>query len=225
MASGLDIVLATRFVTAALSNPHNAELIRRLPSLGLPDCWLVAGSLFQAVWNGTAGRPPDAGVMDYDIFYFDAADLSYDAEDRAIIRAHTAFADLGITFDLKNEARVHLWYERRFGQAYPRLRSARDGIDRFLVAGTCIGLAPVGDNGNSGLTRTSEMTAELYAPFGLADAFNGILRPNPLSNDGQSAFERKAKSYQSRWAHLTIATAPAAPPERSRTACVTLQHS
>ena len=43
--------LARRFVSEALQNPHNAALLERLPFLGLPDAWLVAGCLFQTVWN------------------------------------------------------------------------------------------------------------------------------------------------------------------------------
>ena len=43
--------LTRRFVSEALQNPHNAALLERLPFLGLPDAWLVAGCLFQTVWN------------------------------------------------------------------------------------------------------------------------------------------------------------------------------
>ena len=213
---GVDPVLASQFVASCIGNPHNAELLRRLPSLGLPDCWLVAGCLFQCVWNDAAGRSTADGVKDYDIFYFDAADLSYDAEDRAIAHARSALADLHIDFDLKNEARVHLWYEQRFGRPYSRLQSARDGIDSFLVAGTCIGLAPATNDGSK------DNAVDLYVPFGLGDIFDGILRPNPLSSDGTSAFAAKAKSYQSRWPHLTISHTPAPPPDRARTARVAL---
>lgn len=184
--------MADRFIAAALANPLNAELLRRLGELVLPECHLVAGSLFQAVWNAQVGRAPADGVKDYDIFYFDGTDLSWEAEDLVIKRAQAALADLGIKFDLKNQARVHLWYLARFGQPYPQLRSARDGIDRFLVAGTCVGLAPGKDR-----------RAGLYAPFGLEDIFSGVLRPNPLTPE-PSAFRAKAESYRSRWPHLVV---------------------
>ncbi len=192
--------MAGRFVAAALANPLNGELLRRLAGLALPQCHLVAGSLFQSVWNAVSGRSPADGVKDYDIFYFDGTDLSWEAEDRVIRRTEAALADLGITFDLKNQARVHLWYEARFGRSYPQLRSARDGIDRFLVAGTCVGLAAVGDR-----------DAALYAPFGLDDIFRGLLRPNPLIHE-PPAFRAKAESYRTRWRHLVIDETPASYP-------------
>ncbi len=40
----------------------------------------------------------------------------------------------------------------RFGGDYPKLQSARDGIDRYLIAGTCMGL--------------DIETGEVYAPNG-----------------------------------------------------------
>ena len=106
--------------------------------------------------------------------------------------------------DLKNQARVHVWYEQRFGRPCSRLASAQDGISRFPVAGTCIGLSPQSDG-----------TAILYAPFGLEDIFTGILRPSPL-NDALTAFRPKASSYNARWPHLTIDEHAAANLDRNR---------
>ena len=64
-------------------------------------------------------------IRDYDLFYFDDSDLSWEAEDRAIRRCAALFADLGVTVELRNQARVHLWYEMRFGHPSPRLLSSR----------------------------------------------------------------------------------------------------
>lgn len=66
--------LARLFVDQALANPANRAILERLPALGLPDAWLVAGCLFQTVWNLRTGRPPMDGIRDYDLFYFDAGD-------------------------------------------------------------------------------------------------------------------------------------------------------
>jgi hypothetical protein len=72
------------------------------------------------------------------------------------------------------------------------LTSARDGIDRFLVPGTCVGLQPVPGG-----------AATLYAPYGLIDLYDGVLRPNPLC-DHHSLFRKKAESYRARWDWLRI---------------------
>jgi hypothetical protein len=36
----------------------------------LPDWYLVAGCLYQTVWNVVTGRPPEAGILNYDLAYF-----------------------------------------------------------------------------------------------------------------------------------------------------------
>ncbi|AZF06372.1 nucleotidyltransferase family protein [Pseudomonas sp. R5-89-07] len=172
----------------AMTNPINAEITARLPSLGVEQCLLTAGCLFQAVWNHQANRPVDEGVKDYDVFYFDK-DLSYEAEDAVIRRAEQLFQDLGVNVEVKNQARVHLWYGQRFGRPYPQLHSARQGVDRYLVAGTCIAL--------------DIATGEVYAPYGLADVEQGVLRINPEHAEPE-LFLHKARSYQARWRWLRI---------------------
>jgi hypothetical protein len=191
------------FVDAALGNPINRTLLERMPSLGLADLWLVAGCLFQTLWNLRDGRPPMSDIRDYDLFYFDDSDLSWEAEDRAIRHCAALFADLGVTVELRNQARVHLWYERRFGHPCPRLLSSRHGIGRFPVAGTCIGLRPAEPAHGA---AAGPAAIELFAPFGLGDMFDGMLRPNPDSH-APVLFRRKAESYRRRWPWLTIAEA------------------
>lgn len=91
-----------------MANPINAEITSRLPSLGLNQCMLTAGCLFQAVWNHQSHLPPAWGVKDYDVFYFDS-DLSWDAENEVINSAKHLFQDLEVNVEIKNQARVHLW--------------------------------------------------------------------------------------------------------------------
>jgi hypothetical protein len=189
LGEGTPTPSAEDFIACIRTDPVNAALLDRLPALGLPQGHLTAGCLFQAWWNQRSGRQPGEGVKDYDVFYFDDRDLSWGAEDAVIRRVRAATADLAVEVEVKNQARVHLWYPARFGHAYPRLRSARDGIDRYLVACTCIGIAL--DDGT------------LHAPDGLDDMHRGILRPNPLM-PAPALFAAKAASYRVRWPWLTI---------------------
>ena len=66
------------FIVCAMSNPANAALLSRLPSLTLNQCHLTAGCLFQAVWNRSSGQAANWGIKDYDVFYFDDRDLSWE---------------------------------------------------------------------------------------------------------------------------------------------------
>lgn len=177
------------FMDDVMANPINAKLLARLPRLGLDQCCLTAGCLFQAVWNRISKQPAGWGVKDYDISYFDGNDLSWEAEDAIIQRASTLVTDLGVNIEVKNQARVHLWYAQRFSAPYPRLSSTRDGIDRYLIACTCVGI--------------NVATSELYAPNGLQELYQGVLRMNPM-NRQPTLFRQKALDYQSRWPWLCI---------------------
>jgi hypothetical protein len=86
------------------------EVLNRAADLKLPDWYVTGGCLFQTVWNVVTNRPATSGIKDYDVFYFDRSDLSWTAEDREIEAARDAFADLPAEVEVRNEARVHLWY-------------------------------------------------------------------------------------------------------------------
>lgn len=179
------------FLEAIRRNPFNRIILERLPVLALSDCWLVSGALFQTVWNLRTNRRPDHGIKDYDVFYFDP-DTSYDAEDRVIRRAAALFADLGIAVEVRNQARVHLWYGEKFGVPYPPLSCAADGIDRFLMHNAQVGF------------RASEAETEVYAPRGFDDIFNLIVRPNRTANFLPDKYMEKALRWKEHWPALTI---------------------
>ncbi len=187
----MTLPVTEQFIRDALQNRHNRTILEHLPELGLPDAWLVAGCLFQTVWNLRSGQPPEAQIKDYDLFYFDPSDLSEATEARINERVGACFSGQGIEVEAKNQARVHTWYQDYFGFPYPALRSSMDGIARFLVSCTCVGLKA----GVSGL--------ELYAPNGLQALYQGELSPNPLCPH-LPLFTKKATAYQERWNWLEI---------------------
>src|ERR1700712_2032727 len=133
----------TQFVDMVLTNPVNRAVLERLDQLQAPDCWLVSGALFQTAWDVLKKRAPGHGIKDYDIFYFDP-DTSWDAEDVFIKRADALFADLGAMIEVRNQARVHIWYEEKFQSPYPPLMRTTDGVDRFLTDCAMVGMRPNG---------------------------------------------------------------------------------
>jgi hypothetical protein len=183
-----------QFVNAVLRNHANRIILDRLPTLGFADAWLVSGAVFQSVWNVRTGRAPDYGIKDYDIFYFDR-DVSWDAEDAIIRRLTAAFAELDVRIEPRNQARVHLWYSEKFGTAYPPLRQATDGIDRFLACAAQVGIRLVGKR------------YEVYAPQGFDDVAAMIVRPNRCPNFCADIYTAKAAGWQARWPELTILSA------------------
>jgi hypothetical protein len=184
---------ASRFVEQVRRNRAVAGVLDAWETLELSDAWLTAGCLFQTLWNLQAQRDPGDQIKDYDIFYFDADDLTADSERRVQAHVQDRLAHLRISVDIKNQARVHLWYPERFGSAYPALREAREGIDRFLVRETCVGLRPA-DAGSY----------DVHAPYGLAGIADGTLSPNPLTPHA-ALFDAKVASYRARWPWLRVA--------------------
>jgi hypothetical protein len=70
------------------------DVLDRAAVLDLPGWYVSAGCLVQTVWNVVTDRPPANGIRDYDVFYFDDEDLSWEAEDRVIAAGRRIFGDL-----------------------------------------------------------------------------------------------------------------------------------
>ncbi|MBO4256389.1 nucleotidyltransferase family protein, partial [Streptomyces griseorubiginosus] len=121
------------------------EVLARTATLGLPGWYLTAGCLFQTVWNVVTDRPPAHGIKDYDVFYFDDRDLSWEAEDAVIRAGREVFAGLPAEVEIRNEARVHLWYEEKFGVPCPPYGSSEAAIDSFAATTCCLGVRLEGD--------------------------------------------------------------------------------
>jgi hypothetical protein len=172
-------------------NPVVAEILERMPALQLPDCWLAAGALFQTVWNVLSARDPRAGIRDYDINYFDASDLSWEAEDRAITKTAGALAGIGADVQIRNEARVHLWYQEKFGVPCPAYRSTRHAISTFPNCSSCVGM------------RIIDGAFEVFAPFGLTDLFRMTTRPNPILAP-REVYMAKTTRWAGEWPQLTV---------------------
>ena len=98
-----------------LRSPVVAPALEVVGRLGLPDWYIGAGAVAQTVWNELHGFDPRHGLKDLDVVYHDPTDLSADTEHRVEDRLAVELRHLGIEVDVTNEARVHTWYEQRFG--------------------------------------------------------------------------------------------------------------
>ena len=109
--------------------------------LCLPDWLVFSGAVYQPVFNHLTGRPLDYGIKDYDLGYFDASDLSYEAEDAIIRRVEAAFDEpLRSKVEVRNQARVHLWFEAKFSEPYGPLSCTAEALERFASATFAVGV-------------------------------------------------------------------------------------
>ena len=179
------------FLAAALRNPVNEAIADELFRWALPDAWIVSGCLVQTAWNVQTMRALDYGIADYDVFYFDP-DTSWQAEDAVIRKLQGRLASLDVLIEVRNQARVHLWYPQKHGLPYPALHSSAQGIDRFLTKNTQVGI------------RLMRGGHDVYAPNGFADIAGLIVRPNPGPNFSAAAYSAKAARWKKLWPELTV---------------------
>ena len=167
--------------------------LERARAMDLPDWWLVSGILYNSVWNQLTGKTSGYGIKDIDLFYFDDGDHSYEAEDAVIKRGEAAFAGLAVPVEIRNQARVHLWYEEHFGVPCPKYQNCGESIRRFASKTHAAGVK---------LTRGGGLL--LDAPFGLDDIFSFRLTPN-YAADNRATHHLKAERQMKLWPELTFA--------------------
>ena len=172
--------------------PVLMDVLERLHRLGLPDSWLSSGAIYNTVWNHLTGRPALTGIKDFDVIYFDANDLGYEAEDAVIARAAKAFSGIPVPIEVRNQARVHLWYPDHFGNAYPQLTHATQSLD-YYASQTHAVAARLDDRGK----------IEIVAPYGLDLMFSFRLVPNHVL-DNRETHERKGVRIKAVWPEVAV---------------------
>lgn len=182
-----------RFEAIIRADTDLMALLKRLRDIGLPQWRLVAGCLYQTVWNVLTHRPRGTGIKDYDLAYYDAGDLSWGAEDAVIRRVAAGTRDCLGPIEVRNQARVHLWFEQRSGaSAYPQLSSADESLQYYASIVHAVGVR-LEANGH----------LDVVAPFGLDDMFNMIVRPNRALTNAAS-HNSKAARAKAIWPELTL---------------------
>jgi uncharacterized protein len=181
---------AARLCSALRENHVLCEALHRLAELEFPDWYLGAGCIPQTIWNLAAGNVANDGILDYDFVYFDP-DISQLAERAASDRASRVVADLNIRLDVKNQARVHLWYGQRFGYDIVPYSSSADAISTWPTTASAVGI------------RADRDVWSVHAPFGVEDLLNHIVRPNRVQIT-RAIYRAKADRWRRKWPFLTV---------------------
>jgi hypothetical protein len=188
----MSAVLEYRLEEIVRSSKSLMLVMETARALDLPDWLIFSGAIYQRVLNHLTGRDLDYGIKDYDLGYFDPSDTSYEAEDAVIRRVAQAFEPpLREMVEVRNQARVHLWFEGKFGEAYAPLTHTAEALNRFTSATFSVGAR---------LEADERLT--IVAPFGLDDLFALRLAPNPQRRT--QGFARTAASATARWPELTV---------------------
>ena len=153
--------------------------------------WYVgAGGVNQTVFNYYHGYEIDYGIKDYDIVYFDN-DTSYEAEDVIIKDLEKRLKNLDVVCDIKNEARVHIWYNPKYGTNRDPYISSEDAISSWGSTVTCVAC------------RLENGSFKFYCPYGLDDLFNLVIRPVKRYFQKEQ-YEERCLRWKNKWDKLTI---------------------
>ncbi|MEM7057746.1 MAG: nucleotidyltransferase family protein [Pseudomonadota bacterium] len=180
-----------------------AEIVRDDPVLwralteaaafDLPDSWIVSGAVYNSVWNALTGRAPGHGIKDIDLFYFDP-DTSWEAEDKVIQRGATHFS-ANPPVEIRNQARVHLWYRDRFGHQIPAFLNSVHSLEHFTSETHAVGV------------RLAGTEIEICAPYGLDAIFGLRMVPN-TRNLNRATHEAKSARAKTLWPEVTFVPWP-----------------
>ncbi len=184
--------LNARLADIVRADPGLMHVLTTVRGLGLNDWRAFSGAVYQSVWNAVTGRPVGYGRKDYDLGYFDP-DTSWDAEDVVIKRVAAAFDEPFRTdVEVRNQARVHIWFPDRFGEPYDALSGTDEALARFVAPAFAVGVRLEADD-----------TISVAAPFGLEDVFSMTLRPNPHRPLARG-WDKAVTSARARWPELTV---------------------
>lgn len=182
--------LAAEVVRILSLDTGRCEVLRSVEDLHLPECWVGAGFVRNAIWDHLHGYTLGTPLNDIDVAYFDP--LAKPSQDKL---AEARLNTLGITsarFSVKNQAHMS---ERNHHLPY---RSTLDAISRWTEGCTCVA------------ARFADSQLEVFAAFGWGDLFDLIVRPNGDSVEDQArALARvSAKGWLQTWPKLCLGSSP-----------------
>lgn len=168
------------------------KVLETLREIDLAD-WLVAsGAIYNNVWNALTGRPRLTGINDVDVLYYDSSDLSYEAEDAIIKRLDAQFAALPVPVQVRNQARVHLWFPQKFGAPFSPLTSSHEALERYASRAHAVAIKLEADD-----------SLTIHAPFGLDEMFSFRLLPNRVLDNSKTHAKKGARA-KAIWPELYV---------------------
>lgn len=170
-------------------NKNLISILKILEKDGLKNYYLGAGAINQTIFNYYHNYEIDYGIKDYDIVYYDE-DKSYEKEDIIIKRLGKKLDKLNILYDIKNQARVHIWYYEKYKVKRTPYTSVEDAIASWRATITCIGI------------RLEKNQFIIYAPYGLNDIFNMVIRP-VKREFSKNLYDERALKWMEKWPKLT----------------------
>jgi hypothetical protein len=183
-------MLAASLISSLLrSDRLRWHLLEVVAALSLPDCWIGAGFVRNAVWDHLHQRPARPPDGDVDVIWYDPNCVAAEADRQ--LEARLLAMNPSIKWSVKNQARMHA---RNGDCAYT---SATDAMRYWPETATAVAARRYGPDG-----------CDIAAPLGLDDLFSLVLRPTSrFLVEKRAVFERRVqtKGWIDSWPLLTRA--------------------
>jgi hypothetical protein len=174
------------------NNPHLQKVASALYAFKAEQCYIGAGAITQTVWNILTNRPVNYGIADIDMVFYNPRNVEEEYERKIVEHLRQVLREYPFWLDVKNEARVHLWYREKFGYDIEPYKSIEAAIDTWPTTATSLGIRMI-----------SEQCWEIYAPFGLKDIFDMKI----IANNRQitkDIYDAKVRKWTQKWPELKI---------------------
>ncbi len=165
------------------------SVLRTARSLELPDWMIGAGFVRNKVWDHLHGYVnAEVPTADIDLIYFDPADISEEREKEYDVLLRKK---VDVNWSTKNQARMHEKHGKR--DSY---KNAEEALSEWVETPTCVAVR---------LEDNDVLT--LFAPHGITDLVNLVVKPSPAFSNNQDVFWKrvKDKEWERKWPRLKIA--------------------
>jgi uncharacterized protein len=176
--------------TIMVDDPRRWRALGAVRSLRLPDCWIGAGFVRNAVWDRLHGDACALDASDVDVIWFDP--MRADAAIDRMLEAPLRRLQPKLEWSVKNQARMH---RRNCDAGYI---SSLDALRHWPETATAVAVR-----------RNAADGCEIAAPYGLDDLFALVLRPTPyFQGDRHAVFRHRVrtKGWLARWHRLRMAS-------------------
>lgn len=181
-----------KFVSIIKKNKDLMLILDYIESLNLPNFYIVAGAVFQTIWNYYDNKPLNYNIKDIDIIYYDSNNLSKEDEKKLEYNISQYFKDMNYEFDVHNEARMHLWKKENENKNIDQYKNSEDAIDQWIATVHAIGITKKNND------------IEIYAPYGLSDIFSRTIRPIKHKANSEELYNKKAIAWKNRFDNINI---------------------
>lgn len=183
------VTASSRICSILRSDPQRWHLLGVVAALDLPDCWIGAGFVRNAVWDHLHDRPVAPLDADVDVIWYDPHRVEATTDRRIEVRLQAI--EPSIKWSVKNQARMH---SRNGDSPYS---SASDAMRFWPETATAIAVR-----------RNRTGICEIAAPLGLNDLLSLVLRPTSrFAVEKRNIYDERirSKGWSSSWPLLTRA--------------------